>query len=80
MALASAASGDLQYERGTPTFCHLSGLLDDRLSDVAVTVHAHYSKEDARTFNLHRVILSGKARRVDWCYLCVYSGFVRICR
>ena len=48
------------HERGRPTFYCLSNLWDERLSDVAVTVHGDYKDEDAKTYKLHRVILSGK--------------------
>ena len=76
MTLADEVFDDFEYQRAAPKLPNLSGLLDKKLSDVTVTVHGHYSDEAAKSYQLHRVILSGKTHCVDLCYMCVYSGFV----
>ena len=60
MELTKIVCADSQHQRSRPTFCNLSGLLDEKLSDVTVTVHGHYSDEAAKSYRLHGVILSGK--------------------
>ena len=76
MTLTYEVFDDFECQRVAPNLPNLLGLLDEKLSDVTVTVHGHYSNEAAKSYRLHRVTLSGKTHCVDLCYLCVYSGFV----
>ena len=61
MSLLNIIGGD----SATPTFGHLSGYLDERFSDVTVTVSNVATGSAARTFRLHRNVLAGELQLSD---------------